>query len=508
MIFQKKILSLEAVNKKFGPVAALSDMSLDFYSGTVHAVVGENGAGKSTLCKIICGIYQADSGKMSFDGHIYRPSTRKDASDKGIRIVMQELNLIDNLSVAENIMLDNLPGKYGIIDNKTLNMRARRIMTRVGLDNICPSEKVGDLPVGVKQMIEIAAGLSQECRILILDEPTASLTDLEAKQLFEQISRLKSQGVCIIYISHRMNEIKQVSDTIIILRDGRFVSSNPGRQLSTNEIVRKMVGRDFTMERQARERRMGSPVLEVEKLKSGERVKDVSFCLHEGEILGFAGLMGSGRTETMRAIFGVDKTVSGSVRLSKQGVDLTGASPSKSVKNRIAFVTEDRKGQGLFLTQSLRFNISFSNLSGISEKAVIDLQQEVDYARQYIEKVRVVCRSEEQPAVQLSGGNQQKVVIARWLFCDSQILIFDEPTKGIDVAAKFEIYRLLEDLADDGKSIIIISSDLKELIMLADRICVMSDGKLVETFDEKPFTEQQINAAAFSEYTGQIKGAV
>ncbi len=489
------------ITRSFPGVQALCGVDFDLKAGEVHALVGENGAGKSTLAQIIAGVQSADSGEMSLNGRPYLPKSRIDAEEYGVRIVMQELNLISNLSVAENIFIDRLPGRFGFIDYKKLNYSAREVMKQVGLEDIESDMPVRLLGIGQQQMVEIAAGLSRYCRILALDEPTASLTDREVELLFAQIRRLTDEGVGIIYISHRIEEVLDVADRVTVLRDGKVVSTDRAKSLSAGQVIRMMVGRDLEHEQLRSSSQPGKMVMRVSGLTIGEKVRDVSFEVHSGEVLGFAGLMGSGRTEIMRAIFGADPADSGEIFLHGRSEPAEIRSPRDAVRNGIALLTEDRKEQGLLLGLTVRENISLTRLGDLSRFGWLDRRRERSKTREFIERLSVRCSSGEQSVGQLSGGNQQKVVIAKWIYRDCDILIFDEPTRGIDVGAKFEIYRMLGELAGKQKAIIFVSSDLKELMAVCDRIVVVSAGRIAAQFEPEQWSEEKIMAAAFSEYT-------
>ncbi len=494
------ILKACGISKSFPGVQALSAVDFDLREGEVHALVGENGAGKSTLVNIIAGLQSPDVGRMYLNGQAYQPSTKADAEAHGIKMVMQELNLISNLSVAENIFIEKLPRRFGFVDYGKLNRRARELMERVGLGNIEPDVPVRLLGVGQQQMVEIATGLSRRCRILVLDEPTASLTDREIELLFAQIRKLKAEGVGVIYISHRIEEVVRIADRVTVLRDGSVVSTCPTSESSVNGIIFRMVGRDLEHERLRHGSRPGPVALRVVGLNLGDKVKDVSFEVHRGEILGVAGLMGSGRTETMRAVFGADRADSGAIFPSEAPEPARIRTPRDAVRNGIALLTEDRKEQGLLLSLAVRANISLTRLSGVSRFGWMDLSRERSVAGRYIEALSVRCSSPEQEVRELSGGNQQKVVIAKWLYRNCDILIFDEPTRGIDVGAKFEIYHTLKELAERGKAIIFVSSDLKELMAVCDRIMVMSAGRVAATFGREHWSQEKIMSAAFSGY--------
>jgi ribose transport system ATP-binding protein len=514
----KTVFKACGITKSFPGVQALSAVDFDLREGEVHALVGENGAGKSTLMHMIAGLQSPDSGRMHLRGKRYKPGGRADAEAHGVKIVMQELNLISNLSVAENIFIDKLPSRFGFVDYDKLNRAAKEIMERVGLGDVEPDVPVRLLGVGQQQMVEIAAGLSPgidsaawflpsktsrattHCRILALDEPTASLTDREIGLLFAQIRRLKTEGVGIIYISHRIEEVVHIADRVTVLRDGKVISTRPTSESSAQGIVRMMVGRDLDQEHLRHSSKPGELALRAVGLTVGDKVRDVSFEVRRGEILGVAGLMGSGRTETMRAVFGADRAGGGEIFLYGAGEPARIHTPCDAVRKGIALLTEDRKEQGLLLSLAVRMNISLTRLRDVSRFGWMDVSKERSVAGRYVEALSVRCSSTEQTVGELSGGNQQKVVVARWIYRDCDVLIFDEPTRGIDVGAKFEIYHMLGELADKGKAIIFVSSDLKELMAVCDRIMVMSAGRVAATFDRNQWSEEKIMAAAFSEY--------
>jgi ribose transport system ATP-binding protein len=495
-----RLLLATGIDKAFPGVQALSQVDFDLRAGEVHALVGENGAGKSTLTRIIAGVEAPDGGRMLLADRPYEPRSRTDAESQGVRMVMQELNLVGNLTVAENIFIERLPSRFGFISYGRLHQAAREAMEKVGLADLDPATPVRMLGVGRQQMVEIAAGLSRRCRVLALDEPTASLTRSEVELLFTQIRRLKAEGVGIIYISHRIEEVLSIADRVTILRDGKIVGTYATKDVDPDTVIRMMVGRDLGHECLAPAGERGALALRVAGLSRGDRVRNVSFEAYRGEILGVAGLMGSGRTETMRAIFGADPPEAGAVYLHGSREPARIRKPSDAVRQGIALLTEDRKEQGLFLSLAVRANVSITRLGRLSRFGWIDSSRERQVARQYVDSLGIKCWSVEQAAGQLSGGNQQKVVIAKWLFRDCDIMIFDEPTRGIDVGAKFEIYRMLGDLAQNGKAILFVSSDLKELMAVCNRMLVMSAGRVAGIFERGQWTEEAIMAAAFSEY--------
>jgi len=497
-------LHAEGMVKDYPGARALDNVDFGLRAGEVHALVGENGAGKSTLMRLLGGIMRPTAGQMSLDGAPYAPASRHAAERLGIRFVMQELNLVPTLSVAENIFLDALPSRFGFVRRTALDAAARTAMATVGLSGIDPRTPVGALGVGEQQMVEIARGLAGTCRVLILDEPTASLTDREAELLFENIARLRREGIAIVYISHRMEEILRLADRVTILRDGKAVSTHPASELTVDEIVRRMVGRDIGEADTVSTAQPGTPMLRVERLCLGARVQEVRFSVQPGEILGFAGLMGSGRTETMRAVFGADRPESGRVYLAGSDLPARIRGPRDAVRLGMALLTEDRKGQGLLLPRPIRDNVTLAGMGAISGPlGWIRQRAEAAAARRWVERLAVRCAGDNQAAGELSGGNQQKVVLARWLHRDCRVIIFDEPTRGIDVGAKFELYKLMRELAAAGKALVVVSSDLKELLGLCDRIAVMSAGRVAETFNRGDWTEDKIMAAALSGHLGE-----
>ncbi len=439
-------------------------------------------------------------------GEPFAPKSRKEAEEAGVRMVMQELNLLPTLTVAENIYIDALPRTLGVINYGKLNAAAQRAIDTVGLQDVRPGQLVSTLGVGQQQLVEIAAALAKKCDVLVLDEPTAALTLPEIELLFKQIRRLKAAGVGIIYVSHRMEEIRAITDRITVLRDGKWVATRPTAEMSHEETVKLMVGRDLS-EMKVREgaAAAGEIAMSVRGLCSGV-VRDVSFDVRCGEILGFAGLMGSGRTETMRAIFGADRRERGEILLKRPGAEAPGLaearirSPRDAVRAGIALLTEDRKSQGLLLPLSIGMNTVLTRMSVVARGGWVSGGKQDRIAAEYVKTLLIRCRSTHQRAKELSGGNQQKIVIAKWLLRDCDVLIFDEPTRGIDVGAKFEIYKLLSELAGRGKAIIAVSSDLIELTAIADRIAVMSAGRIARTFDRGQWTQESIMEAALSGY--------
>ncbi|MFU4555727.1 sugar ABC transporter ATP-binding protein [Pseudomonas aeruginosa] len=511
------LLSIRGVGKTYAqPV--LAEIDLQLFGGEVLALTGENGAGKSTLSKIVGGLERPGAGSLELLGRPYAPGSRREAEALGVRMVMQELNLLPTLSVAENLFLHDLPRRAGWIDRRRLRAAAREAMAQVGLEAIDPDTLVGDLGIGHQQMVEIARNLIGDCRLLILDEPTAMLTAREVDMLFEQVERLRERGVAIVYISHRLEELARISQRIAVLRDGRLVCVEPierydadqlvtlmvGRELGerydADQLVTLMVGRELGERFDLGPRQTGAPLLRVERLSRRGKVHEVSFEVRAGEIFGISGLIGSGRTELLRLIYGADRADGGQVLLGDPPQRLSLRSPADSVRQGVALITEDRKGEGLLLDQSISANLALGNLPALARHGVIDRRREEALARRQVEALRVRCADTAQAVGELSGGNQQKVVIGRWLERDCQVLLFDEPTRGIDVGAKFDIYALLAELTRRGKALVVVSSDLRELMLICDRIGVLSAGRMVDTFERDAWTQDALLAAAFAGY--------
>ena len=485
----------------------LAGVDFELHAGEVLALTGENGAGKSTLSKIVAGLVTPTAGTLTLGGAPYAPASRQDAERQGVRMVMQELSLVPTLSVAENLLLGRLPNRFGFIRGDALNEAAAKQMALIGLDDVDPRLPVSALGVGYQQMVEIARSLVGDCRLLILDEPTATLTTREIAHLFQQIALLKARGVAVVYISHRLDELQQVADRVMVLRDGRHIDTRPMRALTQADIVRSMVGRDVH-EGLDRERRPQGPVaLRVKNMTRGNVVRDVSFDLHRGEVMGLAGLVGSGRTELLRLIYGADRKDAGHLQGNEPKLALNVNSPVQAVRAGIGLVTEDRKSQGLLLPQSIRVNSTLANLGAVSRGGWLRRAEEEAEVGRLRELLRVRSNSIEQPVAELSGGNQQKVVFARWLHRDCDVLLLDEPTRGVDIGARADIYAQMDKLAAAGKALLMVSSDLRELMSQCDRIGVMSAGKLVRIFERGEWSEQLLLEAAFSAYAAAEKQA-
>ena len=488
-----EILRLEGICKSFPGVKALDNVGFSVFRGEVLALAGENGAGKSTLMKILSGSYTKDSGKIVFDGKEVEITSPKMAEQLGLSIIYQELNVLQNLTVAENIYLGRQPCRHGKVDWKKMNRDAEALFEKLGI-SMNVTVKVRQLSVAQQQMVEIAKALSFDTKLVIMDEPTSSLTEKETHILFEIINGLTAAGIAVIFITHRMEEIFTIADRVTVLRDGCCIGSREISQINTSDLIEMMIGRALTQQYPPRNAQIGETVLEVSHLGNGSTVKDVSFSLRAGEVLGFAGLVGAGRTETVRMIFGVDPKTTGEVLLN--GKKAVIRSPRDAIRNGLSFVTEDRKREGLLLRKSVQSNIVMVALKKVCRMHLIHYPSARKVAQSYVEDLNIVTPSVNQKSEFLSGGNQQKVVVAKWLFSDAKIIILDEPTRGIDVGAKREIYEIINRLAESGKAIIVISSDMEEVMGISDRILVMYEGNIVGEVEKKDFSQRLI-----SEYT-------
>jgi ribose transport system ATP-binding protein len=486
------LLKMEGISKAFPGVQALSSVRLDLYEGEVHALLGENGAGKSTLMKILTGIYQKDAGIIELQGKEIEVHTAKEAQNLGISIIHQELNLAPHLTVAQNIFIGREPrGLLNLfLDEKKLNSEAQNLFDRLNI-NLNPRDLVGNLTVAKQQMVEIAKALSFDSKVLVMDEPTAALTDSEIDALFVMIRKLRADGVGIIYISHRMEELKKITDRVSIMRDGTYVGTINTKDATIDQIISMMVGRKINNSQKPEiKEKSKETVLEVKNLNQGKVIKDVSFKLHKGEIVGFAGLMGAGRTEVARAIFGADPLDSGEIFVKGQKVNIK--SPADAVNQGIGYLSEDRKQFGLMVGMDVKTNIAIASMKDfLKPLGWMNTSKINKKSEEMVNKLRVKTPSIHQTVKNLSGGNQQKVVIGKWLTRDSDILIFDEPTRGIDIGAKDEIYRLLNELAEQGKSIIMISSELPEILRLSHRIVVMCEGRITGELQNNEKTTQE-----------------
>lgn len=502
------LLSMQDISKTFPGVKALDQVNLDVQQGEIHAVVGENGAGKSTLMKILSGVYPHGSydGEIQFDGAPAQFANISDSERQGIIIIHQELALVPQLSISENIFLGNERAKSGVIDWRETNRRTEELLAKVGLAE-APSTLVDNIGVGKQQLVEIAKALSKQVKLLILDEPTAALQENDSRKLLDLMLELKAQGVTSIIISHKLNEVRYVADTVTVIRDGMTVSRLDAKAgLSEDEIVRDMVGREMTHRFPEHQRSPGKLLLEVENWDvwhpehTGRQViRDVSFAVRAGEVVGIAGLMGSGRTELAMSIFGrsYGRNISGSVKLNDNEIDVS--TVDKAISAGISYVTEDRKSLGLVLDETIRFNTTLANLEGVSSGSVLKRNDETRVAEKFKKALAIRTPSVFQKTVNLSGGNQQKVVLAKWLFTEPEVLILDEPTRGIDVGAKYEIYTIINDLADQGKGVVMISSEMPELLGMCDRIYVMNEGALVGELNAEDASQERIMSLIVNE---------
>lgn len=470
------ILQMKDIDKSFPGVHALDHVSLEVKRGEVHALMGENGAGKSTLMKVLTGIYKKDSGTITYKGKEVEFHNTREAQDNGVVIVHQELNMVGDLTVAQNIFIGREPRKGFRIDDKKMIEDSKALFDRLHIE-IDPTEKMSELTVGKQQMCEIAKAISHNAELIIFDEPSAALTEKEIEDLFVIIRDLREHGLGIIYISHRMDEIKVITDRVTVMRDGGYVGTLITEDCTKEDIINMMVGRViYEKPKEKSHVPDDAPVvLKVEHLNAGKMVQDVSFELRKGEILGFSGLMGAGRTETARAIFGADAKQSGDIYVNGEKVEIN--SPEDAVKHGIGYLSEDRRRFGIVVGKSIIENSTMATLEDYMSGVFINKKKEKEITERYIKELDTKTPSSEQLVVNLSGGNQQKVVIAKWLVRNSDILIFDEPTRGIDVGAKNEIYKLMNKLASEGKSIIMISSEMTEILRMSDRIVVMCEGK-------------------------------
>ncbi|MCF0148549.1 MAG: sugar ABC transporter ATP-binding protein [Clostridium sp.] len=486
------MLRMEGVSKIFPGVKALDNVDITAYGGEVTALMGENGAGKSTLMKILSGVYQKDTGKIFIDGQEAHIKGIKSAEEYGVTIIHQEMSVLNNLTVAENIFLGN--EKYskvtGKINKKELIERSKLFLNQIG-SNINPNMLVSDLNLGEKQMVEIAKALTKNARVIIMDEPTTALTEVETKSLFKVIDNLKKKGIAIIYISHRMEEIFSICDRVEVLRDGKYAGNALVKGIDNDKLISMMVGRKIEDQFPYREVKVGKEILEVEKLNSNVGIKDISFNVKEGEILGIAGLMGSGRTEVAKTIFGEYKKTSGTIKI--KGKEIHIKNIQEAINNGICYLSEDRKKEGCILGLSVAENMILSNLKKYEGKSMaIDKNKAIKDIDYYIEKIKIKTPNREQIMKNLSGGNQQKVILAKWLMLSPEVLIIDEPTRGIDVGAKKEIYELLNELKASGKAIIMISSDLPEVLGISDRILVMSEGRISGELKREEASQENI----------------
>lgn len=489
-------VEMKEIDKSFSGNQVLKGVNFNVYKGEVHALMGENGAGKSTLVKVLTGIHKRDNGVIKVDGNEIEFSNPKQAEQEGIRVIHQELNIIPHLTVTENMFLGkNITyGKTGILNTKQMKKQTEDSLRELGVTNIHPDEPAGDLSVGKQQMVEIARALSTNAELIVMDEPTAALTEREIENLFRVVESLRNRGVAIIYISHRMEEIFKICDRITVLRDGAYIGTEKISDTTFEGIVKMMVGRELGERFPEKTSTVGDVIFEVKGLERRGLFKDISFHVNKGEILGVSGLMGAGRTEIMETIFGYEKKNNGTVSL--EGKKLSIKHPYDAVKAGIGFISEDRKAKGLVIDSSIRENISLTNMKGVSRNGVISVRKERSLVTELVDRLNVKMTSGEQEVKSLSGGNQQKVVIAKWLGINPKLLILDEPTRGVDIGAKKEIYTIMNELTKNGVAIIMISSELPEVLGVSDRIMVIHEGKITQTMGREEADQEKIMTAA------------
>ncbi len=489
MRMDQPILELRSITKKYPGVVALDDVSLSFYRGEVHAIVGENGAGKSTFIKVITGAIQPTKGEIWFEGKKLENNNPQKALEMGISAIYQELNLLKDLTVAENIFYNRYIYKHGLIDYRAIEEESHKVLERLGV-KIDPKTLVKNLSVGYQQLVEIAKSLSRTVKVLILDEPSAPLTNNELKYLFDIVEAMRKENMAIIYISHRLEEVFRLCDKVSVFRDGHYIQTMHVKDTNKTELIRLMVNRELNESFPALHTSRGEKVLEVKNL-STSLLKDISFSAYRGERLGFAGLVGAGRTETARAVFGADKIKSGEILIDGKRMKID--SPSDAIKCGIVYLSEDRKQLGLFLNMSIADNILFSYLPKLRNKfGIISKGKASSVCDAQIQNLAIKTPSAQQLVRNLSGGNQQKVVLAKWMLMNCDVIFFDEPTRGIDVGAKQEIYKLMNQLAEEGKAVVMISSEMQELLGMSDRIIVMHEGKIVGELSHEQATQEEV----------------
>ncbi|WP_073156925.1 sugar ABC transporter ATP-binding protein [Seinonella peptonophila] len=485
------ILEMRNISKRFGKVVVLSNVNLKVKKGQVHTLLGENGAGKSTLMKILSGVHQPEEGEIFLKGQKVKLESPKAAQDYGISTIYQELSLCNNLSIAENIFANREPVKYWFIQDREMNRSARQILKKLEIE-LPPSTPVKNLSISQRQMIEIAKALSLRSEIIIMDEPTSALSSRETEVLFRLIEQLKAEGVAIIYISHRMDELFRISDEITVLRDGEFIDTVKTKETDVNQLVQMMVGRELKDIYPKRNYSIGTEqLLEVNGLTRKGLFEDISFSVKKGEIVGLFGLVGAGRSDLANAIFGINKAEKGTIKIRGQEVQI--AKPQDAIKNKIAFITENRREQGLVISQTVKRNVTMVNLDQLLSKGrLIKEKKENSIAREAISNLKIKTSSIEQKVNNLSGGNQQKIVLAKWLETKPEILILDEPTRGVDIGAKHEIYNIMRELASNGVGIVMISSELSEVLFMSDRMLIMTDKKIVKELSPSSTSQDEV----------------
>lgn len=483
-------IEMRGIDKSFGGNAVLKSAGFLLDHGEIHALMGENGAGKSTLMKILTGVYTRDAGTVLVDGQEVCYKNPQEAERAGIVFIHQELNVLFDLTVEENMFLGKeIKKSFGICDKKAMRQEVKKILDRLGVD-IDPGQRMNELSVGQQQMIEIAKALMVDAQVIIMDEPTAALTQSETTVLFQVVNSLREKGVSIVYISHRMEEIFELCDRITVLRDGSYIGTKKIKETDMNDVVKMMIGREIGERYPARDSKIGDVAFEVKGLTCPGVFENVSFQVHAGEVLGVSGLMGAGRTEIMQAIFGNMPNVSGEIYLN--GTRIQNRNPQEAMKNGIGFITEDRKVEGLMLEESIMKNISVANLGKISKSGVLSKEAEEALVKRGIEELHIKCFGPQHECNNLSGGNQQKVVFAKWIYTDPKVLILDEPTRGVDIGAKKEIYSIINDLADKGVAIIMVSSELPEVLGMSDRVMVVREGVLRGILNKEEANQENI----------------
>ena len=487
------LLQMSGVQKRFGGAVALQGTNLSIRAGEIHALLGENGAGKSTMLKVLAGVHVNDGGTIKLGGKDFRTGSPQDSIEQGIAVIYQEPSLFLDLTLAENVFIGRQPKKSRIIDWKFAQNEAKRLFKELGVD-LDPKRQARGLSIADQQVVEIAKALSMNANIILMDEPTAALSATEVERLMTVMKSLKAANKAVIFVSHRLDEVFAISDFITVMRDGATVSENPVEKTDLQKVIKEMVGRELTEMFPKTENKIGSVVLEVNDLTNPAYFRNISFNVKKGEIVALAGLVGAGRSEVARAIFGVDKYETGSVKIN--GKALPAGSPVAAMKEKIALVPEDRRQQGLFMVAGVNRNISIESFTNLVDKGLINFKRERELTNTWKEKLSIKFSNQNDPVERLSGGNQQKTVLAKWLATDPDLLIVDEPTRGIDVATKAEVHRLINQAASEGKAVLMISSELPEVLGMADRIIVMREGRQVAELSRKEATQEKVIAAA------------
>lgn len=496
---QEYALELKNITKSFGQVKVLTDVTLSLRKGTILGLVGENGAGKSTMMNILGGVYKRDSGEILLDGKSFDPKDPKASKDAGIAFIHQELNLFTSLSVAENLFITDMPklGRTGIVSFRKMKKEAKEKLLRLGIDDFSPDAIVGTLPMGQRQLVEITKAIVGNANIIILDEPTTSLSAKEKEKLFKIMHDLKAEGKSIIFISHILEDVFEHCDEITVLRDGQIISQKPTQELTHADVIRMMVGRELNKIYPTVEKDIGEVVFEAKGISQSGRFKDIDISLRAGEIVGLFGLMGAGRTELLRCLFGVDKIDSGEIMF--EGIPLKKITPEACIENGMAFITENRREEGLLLGKTVKENIAMASLKELSKRwfGFIDFKGETNMANQMVEELRVrTFDASKQDVLNLSGGNQQKVVLSKWVTRRPKVFLLDEPTRGVDVGAKFEIYNIINDLAKNKSTVLMVSSEMEELMGMCDRILVMCHNEITAEFKKGEYDQEKIITAA------------